>query len=50
MRSILAGRLHSHLASEQDPTGARQEPSTGRFFSNAWRDQQGAGQMHLSTR
>ena len=28
----------------------RPEPSSGRFFSNVWRDRQGAGQMHLSTR
>ena len=29
---------------------SRPEPSSGRFFSNVWRDRQGAAQMHLSTR
>ena len=49
MRSIPAGRLYSHLASEQDTTGPGQSPAQD-VFSNVWRDRQSAGQMHLSTR
>ena len=49
MRSMLAGGLHGHLASEQDTTGPGQSPAQD-FFSNVWRDRQDAGQMHLSTR
>ena len=38
-----------HLASEGDTTGPGQSPAQD-VFSNVWRDRQGAGQMHLSTR
>ena len=49
MCSTPAGGLHSPLANEQDTTGpARAQLRT--FFSNVWRDRQGAGQLHLSTR
>ena len=49
MRSTPAGRLYSPLANEQDTTGPGQSPAQD-VFSNVWRDRQGAGQMHLSTR
>ena len=45
MRSTPAGRLYSHLASKQDTTGPGQTPA-----QDVWRDRQGAGQLHLSTR
>ena len=50
MRSTPAGRLYSPLANEQDATGPGQSPAQDVFFSNVWRDRQGAGQLHLSTR